>query len=408
VATREWYLTNYLLLKSGQSYINVPTTDSHLYWWPEYNLALGSPKDALPTNISSYAVGNGIYLRHYQNGNVLVNASATAATYTFAANDPRYLVVFSGGGDVDANGNVPAGSVTCTQQTGGTFSIPAWSGEVFTFIPLTVSAALSVTPTTELTSAGYMGGPFSPSSASYTLNNTGGQPLNWTAGNTQSWLTLSKTSGTLLVGGTDTVTASIGSGANSLAAGSYSDTVTFTNTTDSTGNTTRPVSLTVMAPPVVSAGGNQTFTLIENSTSDCTLNGTATGNGITSIQWTKVSATNSGQVSFNNPNSAATTVRFTNMGTYVLQLAATNASGTTTNQCTITVNPIYGDFGGYNVVNAQDLLIFAGVFGTTGTPYWIPEDLGGSGIINSQNLLLLAGVFGTSYTPTPYTGNPFQ
>ncbi len=59
VATREWYLTNYLLLKSSQSYINVPTTDSNLYWWPEYNLALGSPKDALPTNISSYAVGNG-------------------------------------------------------------------------------------------------------------------------------------------------------------------------------------------------------------------------------------------------------------------------------------------------------------------------------------------------------------
>jgi hypothetical protein len=45
------------------------------------------------------------------------------------------------------------------------------------------------------------------------------------------------------------VTASINAGANSLAASgtSYTDTVTFTNTTSDTGNTTRPVSLTVNA-----------------------------------------------------------------------------------------------------------------------------------------------------------------
>lgn len=139
VATRKWYLTNYLLVKSSKSYINVPSTNSQLYWWPEYNLALGSPTDALPTDISSYAVGNGIYLRHYQNGIVLVNASSTAKTYTFAANDPRYRVAFSGGGNVDANGNVPAGSLTYTLQTGGTFSISAWSGEVFTVIAPTAS-----------------------------------------------------------------------------------------------------------------------------------------------------------------------------------------------------------------------------------------------------------------------------
>jgi len=45
------------------------------------------------------------------------------------------------------------------------------------------------------------------------------------------------------------VTASINAGANSLAASgtSYTDTVTFTNTTNNTGDTTRPVSLTVNA-----------------------------------------------------------------------------------------------------------------------------------------------------------------
>ena len=37
-------------------------------------------------------------------------------------------------------------------------------------------------------------------------------------------------------------------GANSLSAGSYSDTVSFTNATNGAGNTTRAVSLTVNTP----------------------------------------------------------------------------------------------------------------------------------------------------------------
>jgi len=60
---------------------------------------------------------------------------------------------------------------------------------------------------------------------------------------------LSATGGTLAAGAGTTVTASIGTGANSLAASgtSYTDTVTFTNTSNNTGDTTRPVSLTVNA-----------------------------------------------------------------------------------------------------------------------------------------------------------------
>jgi hypothetical protein len=179
---------------------------------------------------------------------------------------------------------------------------------------------------------------------------------------------------------------------------------------NSGGSTYGPVwSFTMVnPPPVVNAGGNQTFTLTAGSTSDYTLNGSVTGIGITSINWAKVSAPTMCQVSFNNPNSAATAVRFTKGGTYVLQLAATNSGGTTTNQCTITVNPIYADFGYYNTVNTQDVMIFVSVFGTNGAPRWIPEDLGGYGVINAQDLLLMAHVFGTSYTPTPYPGNPFN
>jgi len=111
-----------------------------------------------------------------------------------------------------------------------------------------VAGPLTVSPAGGLTSSGTIGGPFSPTSQTYTLTNTGTASMNWTASKVQSWVTLSAAAGTLAVGAaTTTVTASINSGANSLAAGSYSDNVTFTNTTNNTGNTTRPVSLTVNA-----------------------------------------------------------------------------------------------------------------------------------------------------------------
>jgi hypothetical protein len=106
---------------------------------------------------------------------------------------------------------------------------------------------LTVTPAGGLTSSGTVGGSFSPSSQTYTLTNTGTASMNWTASNAQSWVTLSAAVGTLAAGATTTVTASINSVANSLAAGSYSDNVIFTNTTNGTGNATRPVSLTVNA-----------------------------------------------------------------------------------------------------------------------------------------------------------------
>ena len=83
---------------------------------------------------------------------------------------------------------------------------------------------LTVNPATGLSSSGTQGGSFSPSSVAFTLQNTGGSALNWTASKTQGWVTLSAASGTLAAGASATVTASINSNANSLAAGTYADT----------------------------------------------------------------------------------------------------------------------------------------------------------------------------------------
>ena len=105
---------------------------------------------------------------------------------------------------------------------------------------------LSISPTDSLDSSGTSGGPFSPANVTYTLSNPGGLPITWTAAKTQSWVSLSKTGGTLAAGASDTVTVSIGAGADSLAINTYSDTVTFTNVTNGSGNSTRAVSLAVI------------------------------------------------------------------------------------------------------------------------------------------------------------------
>ena len=115
-------------------------------------------------------------------------------------------------------------------------------------VNFTVSGApvMAVTAGT-LNSTGPTGGSFVPASTTFTVSNSGSGPLSWTAAKTQSWLTLSPSSGTINPGLNTVVTATIGSGANSLAQGSYSDTITFTNTTNGTGNTTRTVALLVQS-----------------------------------------------------------------------------------------------------------------------------------------------------------------
>jgi fibronectin-binding autotransporter adhesin len=132
--------------------------------------------------------------------------------------------------------------------TGGTVSVDTVSSPKRLLLTVT-AGTLEVTPAGGLASSGNFGGPFSPSTLQYTLNNPGNSSIDWTAAKTAAWLTLDATGGTLAAGASATVTASINAGANSLGIGSYNDTVIFTNTTSGTGDTTRAVSLTVNPIP---------------------------------------------------------------------------------------------------------------------------------------------------------------
>ncbi len=194
------------------------------------------------------------------NGNKTVTANFNQippSQYTLA-------IVINGSGSVTKNPDKPTynqgDQVTLTATPGSGFTFSNWSGDasgtanpvILTMngnktVTVNFSSAtgnLVVTPSTGLSASGPQGGPFSPSTQVYTLENKGGAAINWGASKTQNWVNLSSSGGSLAPGTSTTVTASINSGANTLTAGYYSDTITFNNFTNGSGTTTRSVSLT--------------------------------------------------------------------------------------------------------------------------------------------------------------------
>ncbi|MCC6360784.1 MAG: hypothetical protein IT450_18760 [Phycisphaerales bacterium] len=193
----------------------------------------------------------------------LTNTGSTAITWS--ATKTRPWVTLSAAGGTLAGGAAATVTVSLNSQANSlsagvhsdTVSFANTTngmGNATRSVSLTVSApAMLNVSGTDLAASGPPGGPFSPVSTTYTLSNSGGVSLNWTAGANQAWLTVSPTSGTLAAGASTTVTASISSSANALAAGSYGASVSFTNTTNGAGNATRNASLNVTSVQMASS-----------------------------------------------------------------------------------------------------------------------------------------------------------
>ena len=129
---------------------------------------------------------------------------------------------------------IPDKEITATEQDFGS------SGELY------------VSPKENFSSTGVEGGPFSPSSKTYILQNIGNGSINWTASSSEDWITLSSSGGVLSSSSATTVIVSFNSNADALVDGTYTDTILFINTTNGNGTTTRTVSL-VISPVDVSA-----------------------------------------------------------------------------------------------------------------------------------------------------------
>ncbi|MCK4341953.1 MAG: hypothetical protein KAY37_09550 [Phycisphaerae bacterium] len=110
---------------------------------------------------------------------------------------------------------------------------------------------LRVIPGSELVSEGPGGGPFVPDSKVYTLENMGPGALNYEVNTATTWLTITNGAGALPnVGDTADVTVTINAEADSLPDGVYDAVVSFINTTDHVGDTTRGVTLKVGIPQI--------------------------------------------------------------------------------------------------------------------------------------------------------------
>ena len=112
------------------------------------------------------------------------------------------------------------------------------------------SPAMSVSPGL-VSASGGVGGPFFVTSSPLTVSNTGTGNLSWRVAATSNWLTLSPLAGTISAGGNTTISVTLNNNANALAVGPYSDTLTFTNSSNGVGSTTVPLSLLVQ-PAVTS------------------------------------------------------------------------------------------------------------------------------------------------------------
>ncbi len=203
------------------------------------------------------------------------------------------------------------------------------------------SAALAVTPATAFNSSGAGGGAFSPSSQTYTLTNASASSLSWTATNTASWLTLSARSGTLAAGASTTVTASITANANSLAAGTYTDTIAFTNLNNSADNTTRAASLTVTNNAPVITSLSPSGTVAKNAGDTASFTVSATGSSL-NYQWMQgnINLASDGSHIFGAQSSSLTisNLAAADAGSYSVTVTNTFGSATTNLILTVATN----------------------------------------------------------------------
>jgi len=118
--------------------------------------------------------------------------------------------------------------------------------EVLQAVRATPGDRMEVTPETDFVSAGPVGGPFTPATATYFVENLAATPIDYSVTTDEPWVEVtSGGSGTLAGGATAEVTVEIGSYAQVLGAGVHRAGITFSNLTTGLGSTTREALLEV-------------------------------------------------------------------------------------------------------------------------------------------------------------------
>jgi hypothetical protein len=122
VASRRYFLANYLLVRGARTYLDY-FARSPLEWYPEWDLELG--RALTDPRRSDDLLADGVYRRDFERGTVLVNPSTEARTVTLDA--PKRRVELRGGGRVDEAGKA-RGSIATTTVTA--IVVPAAGAEI--------------------------------------------------------------------------------------------------------------------------------------------------------------------------------------------------------------------------------------------------------------------------------------
>jgi uncharacterized repeat protein (TIGR03803 family) len=197
---------------------------------------------------------------------------------------------------------------------------------------------LRISPGGDVIFTGPVGGPFTPAAQVYTLTNNGSTSLNWSLANTSAWFNVSPASGSLLhAGPAATASVSLTPAAASLAAGSYSVSLWFTNSTDNFVQIRHAV-LDVVTPPVIAIQpANQA--LLVGMTG--TFSVTAGSNALMFYQWREngTNLSDAGNISGSLTSTLTLTdVTLTNVAAYSVILS--NAAGVlTSSNASLTIVP---------------------------------------------------------------------
>lgn len=192
----------------------------------------------------------------------LGNSSSTSVSYSVSLTNSIGLLINGGTGAI--TGTLASGGSAAVTVTAGSALASLSAGiytqdilfrdvtnNVNTTVRYTVEVGqtgISVTPATNLTAGGALGGPFT-ATTSYVITSTKTSPVSVTVSSNAAWLTVdgsaSQTFTLSALNATRTVTVAIGSAANALGAGVYTGQITVANNSGGTGGTSRSATLEV-------------------------------------------------------------------------------------------------------------------------------------------------------------------
>lgn len=127
---RMFGLGSYLLVKGSRTYLTFEG-GSVAEWWPEYDVPIGAPAETASAIDDLDADADGVYVRRFENGMVLVNPSSpwdgSAVTRTVDLGGSFALVHASGGGPLPPSG-VP--DAVLTYETVTSVTLPPYTAAV--------------------------------------------------------------------------------------------------------------------------------------------------------------------------------------------------------------------------------------------------------------------------------------